>query len=372
MEPVSPVAAPPCALARQRRPPPVRACRRRVDGRRDARPPRDRPGPWPHGPGAARRREPAVRLVVRPAGLAAGDARAAVVGRGGPAGEPGASAPPHRPPPDGLLGGRRVRGPVRRGLRARRLRHHAVLDAHGPAPAADADRAAASCCSPGPITLLLQASTPEVRRRWILPVLHSTVVRRLSFPVVSWIVFAAVMWASHFSPLFDLALENPWAHRLEHALFLVAALLFWWPVIGPDPSPWKLKPSARILYAGLAMPQNTFLALAIYMASAPAVRALRDDQPHLGPHAARGPAGRRRDHVGRRGHRVHHDPDRDDLAVDARRGAPERRRGSAARGGARGDPRARGPSRGQARGRGGAPASPAPVGGEPGARSPPG
>jgi len=42
----------------------------------------------------------------------------------------------------------------------------------------------------GPITLLLQASTPEVRRRWILPVLHSTIVRRLSFPVVSWIVFA--------------------------------------------------------------------------------------------------------------------------------------------------------------------------------------
>jgi putative copper resistance protein D len=121
----------------------------------------------------------------------------------------------------------------------------------------------------GPITLLLQASTPEVRRRRILPVLHSSVVRRLSFPVVSWIVFAAVMWASHFSPLFDLALENEWAHRLEHALFLVAALLFWWPVIGPDPSPWKLKPSARILYTGLAMPQNTFLALAIYMASAP-------------------------------------------------------------------------------------------------------
>ncbi len=121
----------------------------------------------------------------------------------------------------------------------------------------------------GPITLLLQASTPEVRRRWILPVLHSSVVRRLSFPVVSWIVFAAVMWASHFSPLFDLALENEWAHRLEHVLFLGAALLFWWPVIGPDPSPWKLKPSARILYAGLAMPQNTFLALAIYMASAP-------------------------------------------------------------------------------------------------------
>ena len=64
----------------------------------------------------------------------------------------------------------------------------------------------------------------------------------LAFPVVAWLLFAGVMWASHFSPLFDLALENPGVHRLEHALFLAAALLFWWPVVGPDPSPWRMAP----------------------------------------------------------------------------------------------------------------------------------
>ena len=121
----------------------------------------------------------------------------------------------------------------------------------------------------GPITLLLQASTPAVRRRWILPFLHSRVVRFLAFPVVSWLIFAAVMWASHFSPLFELALEDEWMHRLEHALFLGAALLFWWPVIGPDPSPWRMTPAVKVLYVGLQMPQNTFLALAIYMATVP-------------------------------------------------------------------------------------------------------
>ncbi len=121
----------------------------------------------------------------------------------------------------------------------------------------------------GPITLLLQASSGETRRRWILPVLHSRVVRLLAFPVVAWVLFAAVMWGSHFSPLFDISLENQWVHRLEHGLFLTAALLFWWPVVGPDPSPWRMTPSVRVLYVGLQMPQNTFLALAIYMASAP-------------------------------------------------------------------------------------------------------
>jgi putative membrane protein len=121
----------------------------------------------------------------------------------------------------------------------------------------------------GPIVLLLRVSSPATRKRWILPVLHSRVVRFLSFPVVAWVLFAGVMWGSHFSSLFDLSLENEWVHRFEHVLYLVAALLFWWPVCGPDPSPWRVRPSARVLYAGMQMPQNTFLALAIYAAAAP-------------------------------------------------------------------------------------------------------
>lgn len=121
----------------------------------------------------------------------------------------------------------------------------------------------------GPITLLLRASSAETRRRWVFPFLHARVIKALSFPVVAWILFAGIMWVSHFSPLFDAALENEWIHRLEHALFLGSALLFWWPTIGPDPSPWPLRPAARVLYVGLQMPQNTFLALAIYMSSVP-------------------------------------------------------------------------------------------------------
>lgn len=121
----------------------------------------------------------------------------------------------------------------------------------------------------GPITLLLRVSSAQTRKRWVLPFLHSRVVRWLSFPVVSWILFAAVMWGTHFSPLFDASLENLMIHRLEHALFLGSGLLFWWPLVGPDPSPWRLAPPMRVLYAGLQMPQNTFLAVAIFMSDTP-------------------------------------------------------------------------------------------------------
>jgi len=120
-----------------------------------------------------------------------------------------------------------------------------------------------------PITLALRAAPAEVRRRWILPVLHSRVVKVIGHPLVAWIAFTVVMWVTHLSPLFEAALEDDRIHELEHALFLATALLFWWPVIGLDPSPYRLSPPARILYLFLMMPQNTFLALTIYSATAP-------------------------------------------------------------------------------------------------------
>ncbi len=114
-----------------------------------------------------------------------------------------------------------------------------------------------------PVTLALRVAAPRVRRRWLLPILHSRLLRVLSHPVVAWLIFAGVMWGAHFSPLFDLALENQLAHYVEHALFLGAALLFWWPAVGLDPAPWRLSHPARLLYVFLQMPQNTFLAVII-------------------------------------------------------------------------------------------------------------
>lgn len=120
-----------------------------------------------------------------------------------------------------------------------------------------------------PVTLLLRVASPGVRSSWLLPVLHSRPLRVLAFPVVAWLLFAGVMWAAHFSPLFDLALENRFVHDLEHVLFLGSALLFWWPAVGLDPGPWRLSHPGRLLYVFLQMPQNTLLAVVIL--NAPAV-----------------------------------------------------------------------------------------------------
>jgi putative copper resistance protein D len=134
-----------------------------------------------------------------------------------------------------------------------------------------------------PITLLLRAVRPEVRTGVVLPVLHSRIVRLVSFPVVTWLLFTVVMWGTHFSPWFDAALENPLIHQLEHVAFLGAALLFWWPVVGLDPSPWRMPYPVRVLYTFLQMPQNTFLSLAIFSASEPLYRHYATLQRTWGP-----------------------------------------------------------------------------------------
>ncbi len=116
-----------------------------------------------------------------------------------------------------------------------------------------------------PATLALRAASSSVRAR-LLALLHRRVVTVLSFPVLAWSLFAAVNWGWHFSPLYDRALEVPWLHDLQHLTFLGAALLFWWPVVGADPARWRLPHPVRLFYLFLAMPQNSFLGIALMSA----------------------------------------------------------------------------------------------------------
>lgn len=118
-----------------------------------------------------------------------------------------------------------------------------------------------------PITLLLRVASHQSRRRWILPALHSRLLRFLTFPVVAWLLFAGVMWVTHFSPLFEAALDDPLVHDLEHVLFLTSALLFWLPAVALDPGPWRMPHPVRALYIFMQMPQNTFLAVVLLNAS---------------------------------------------------------------------------------------------------------
>jgi putative copper resistance protein D len=115
-----------------------------------------------------------------------------------------------------------------------------------------------------PVTLALEATSDATRRRFVLPILRSRPVALLSHPLVAWTLFTATMWGSHFTGLYEATLVSSPVHALEHTVFLFTAVLFWWPVVGLDPSPARISHPARLLYLFLAMSQSAFLGLAIY------------------------------------------------------------------------------------------------------------
>ena len=117
-----------------------------------------------------------------------------------------------------------------------------------------------------PMTLALRAATPALRRNVLLPALHSRAMKVIMFPLVSWLVFTAVLWFSHFSGLYEATLTNNWIHRGEHLMYFVAALMFWWQAIGLDPTPWRMPHPVRMVYVFLQIPQSSFIGVAIYQA----------------------------------------------------------------------------------------------------------
>jgi cytochrome c oxidase assembly factor CtaG len=92
-------------------------------------------------------------------------------------------------------------------------------------------------------------------------------VRRMPrvHPLLAWLAFAATGWLVHFTPLYEKATESLPVHVLEHALLLGTAVVFWAQVLGPERDGNKATMShpLRLLYLVVAMPQNTFLALAV-------------------------------------------------------------------------------------------------------------
>jgi len=114
-------------------------------------------------------------------------------------------------------------------------------------------------------TLLLRASSPHVRSRYLLPLMHGPLAI-VVHPIVGWIAFAAVMWGSHMSGLYNLALTDPTVHMFEHLLYLVAACFFWWPIFSPDPMRWRLHPGARLGLVFGQLPSMSFLAVVLLTA----------------------------------------------------------------------------------------------------------
>ena len=128
-----------------------------------------------------------------------------------------------------------------------------------------------------PAVALLRATRGSVRQGLAL-IVRSRAFHLVTHPLVAWIAFALVMWLTHFTPLYQRALDDELVHVFEHLLFVSAGVLFWTPVIGADPftrrrMPWPV----RLGYLVAALPLQSFLGLALYSTTTP----LYDGYPDL-------------------------------------------------------------------------------------------
>jgi len=70
--------------------------------------------------------------------------------------------------------------------------------------------------------------------------------RGVTNPLVAWCVHAVALWIWHVPALFQATLHSDLAHALQHASFLLSALLFWWALIHRGPG-W-MGYGAAVLY----------------------------------------------------------------------------------------------------------------------------
>ena len=112
-----------------------------------------------------------------------------------------------------------------------------------------------------------------MRLVWIEPILRMKslrgLFRTLTNPLAGLPIFTVTIWFWHAPVPYDWALRSPACHYLEHACFLGAGLIFWFPVVRPYPSRptwslWLLVP-----YLILADVQNTLLSALLTFADRP-------------------------------------------------------------------------------------------------------
>jgi putative membrane protein len=100
---------------------------------------------------------------------------------------------------------------------------------------------------------------------------RQAVIRRvrdfLGWMPVAWILYVANLWGWHHPVLYEAALRDPWIHDVEHILFFLTALVFWWPVIHPVSRPAPIQDGVRILYLFLAATQDALLSGLIALSS---------------------------------------------------------------------------------------------------------
>jgi cytochrome c oxidase assembly factor CtaG/putative copper export protein len=116
----------------------------------------------------------------------------------------------------------------------------------------------------GPVSLALRAlptagrDDPPGMREWLLAALHSRLSRFLTHPVIATALFVAGFYGLYLGGLFGAAVDSHMGHVAMNVHFLVTGYLFYWVVIGVDPTPRPIPPLAKVGVVFASLPLHAF------------------------------------------------------------------------------------------------------------------
>lgn len=120
-----------------------------------------------------------------------------------------------------------------------------------------------------PVTLALRAlpaagrDQPPGPREWLLAALHSPVSRVLTNPFVATALFVVGFYGLYFGGIFDSTAGSHGAHVAMNLHFLLSGYLFYWVVIGVDPTPRPLPPIAKLAMVFASLPLHAFFGVVL-------------------------------------------------------------------------------------------------------------
>lgn len=121
----------------------------------------------------------------------------------------------------------------------------------------------------GPVTLALRAlpaagrDDPPGPREWILAALHSRLSRFLTHPVVATVLFVIGFYALYLGGIFNAVAGNHFAHVVMNLHFLLTGYLFYWAVIGIDPTPRPIPPLGKVAMVFAPLPLHAFFGVVL-------------------------------------------------------------------------------------------------------------
>ena len=120
-----------------------------------------------------------------------------------------------------------------------------------------------------PVTLALRAlptagkGDPPGPREWLLAALHSKLSLFLTNPIVATVLFVAGFYGLYFGGIFDAAVGTHAAHLAMNLHFLLTGYLFYWVVIGIDPTPRPIPMLGKVAMVFGSLPLHAFFGVTL-------------------------------------------------------------------------------------------------------------